>query len=108
MAKNMIKIHSFSKETQSYIETFPINPLTNQLVISEDQRNSRVDLTKKIIFTIDPKTSKDMDDALSIERMENGNWDLGVHITDVSYFVTPGSPLDIEAIKRSTSHYLPL
>ncbi|MCQ2388381.1 MAG: VacB/RNase II family 3'-5' exoribonuclease [Kiritimatiellae bacterium] len=66
----------------------------------------RLDLRKKFIFTCDPVTAKDYDDALSLETDRKGNRVLGVHIADVSHFVTPGSPLDCEAYKRSTSVYL--
>jgi len=66
----------------------------------------RLDLRKKFIFTCDPETAKDFDDALSIETDRKGNRTLGVHIADVSHYVTPGSALDREAAKRSTSVYL--
>ena len=66
----------------------------------------RLDLRKKFIFTCDPETAKDFDDALSIEIDRKGNRTLGVHIADVSHYVTPGSALDREASKRSTSVYL--
>ncbi|MBQ7760956.1 MAG: ribonuclease R [Clostridia bacterium] len=64
----------------------------------------RLDLRDKIIFTIDSYEAKDLDDAISIERTENG-YILGVHIADVSHYVTQGSPLDKEAITRGTSVY---
>lgn len=66
----------------------------------------RLDLRKRFIFTCDPVTAKDFDDALSIEKDRKGNRVLGVHIADVSHYVTPGSALDREAAKRSTSVYL--
>ena len=58
------------------------------------------------IFSIDPETAKDLDDALSIEALENGTYQVGVHIADVSYFVKPGTALDDAAQVRSTSVYL--
>lgn len=64
----------------------------------------RLDLRDKVIFTIDGATSKDLDDAISLEKTENG-WLLGVHIADVSHFVREGSPLDEEALLRGTSIY---
>lgn len=68
--------------------------------------DKRLDLRKKYIFTCDPATAKDFDDALSIERDRKGNTVLGVHIADVSHYVKPGTALDREAYKRSTSVYL--
>ncbi len=65
----------------------------------------RVDLRKELIFTIDPETAKDFDDAISIKKVKGG-YELGVHIADVSYYVTEGSVLDREAFKRGTSVYL--
>ncbi|MFG0258431.1 MAG: ribonuclease R family protein [Phycisphaerales bacterium JB043] len=71
----------------------------------------RQDLRDTFIFTIDPPDARDFDDAISLERitLDNGQqgWELGVHIADVSHFVTPGSPLDEEAKKRGNSVYLP-
>lgn len=58
------------------------------------------------VFTIDPDTAKDLDDALSVEKNEDGTYDVGVHIADVSYFVKPNSALDRDARKRATSVYL--
>ena len=66
----------------------------------------RLDLRRKFIFTCDPASARDFDDALSIETDRQGNRVLGVHIADVSHFVTPGSALDKEAYRRSTSVYL--
>ena len=67
----------------------------------------RTDLTEETIITIDPADAKDFDDALSLEKLDNGNWRLGVHIADVAHFVPKGSPIDKEAISRATSVYLP-
>lgn len=67
----------------------------------------RRDLTEQTIITIDPATARDFDDAISLERLDNGHWLLGVHIADVSHFVRPKSALDREARDRSTSVYLP-
>ena len=66
----------------------------------------RRDLRKKFIFTCDPQSARDYDDALSLETDRKGNRILGVHIADVSHYVRPGSALDREAYKRSTSVYL--
>ena len=67
----------------------------------------RRDLTGFTIVTIDPVDARDFDDAISLERMENGHWMLGVHIADVSHFVEQKTPLDREAYNRATSVYLP-
>ena len=68
---------------------------------------NRLDLTDLVTLTIDPVDARDFDDAISLERLDNGHWRLGVHIADVSYFVRPRSPLDREASQRATSVYLP-
>ena len=73
----------------------------------EDEIGDRLDLTKKTVVTIDPATAKDFDDAISLERIKNGHWVLGVHIADVAHFVKPNSVLDKEAKERATSVYLP-
>ena len=72
-----------------------------------DRCDDREDITGKVIVTIDPPDAKDFDDAISLEKDSEGNWVLGVHIADVSYFVTPDSPLDKEAEIRGNSIYLP-
>lgn len=75
--------------------------------VPADAMAGRLDLRDKLIFTIDGDDAKDFDDAISLEPLENGHWLLGVHIADVSHYVTPGSPLDAEAWKRGTSVYYP-
>ncbi len=67
----------------------------------------RTDFTAATVVTIDPKTARDFDDAISLERIEKGHWRLGVHIADVSHFVPERSVLDDEAYARATSVYLP-
>lgn len=74
-------------------------------VVSENELQGRTDLTGKMIFTIDGADTKDIDDAISLE-MDGDNFILGVHIADVSHYVTEGSPIDDEAYKRATSSYL--
>ncbi len=67
----------------------------------------RLDLSDRVICTIDPDDAKDYDDAISLRQLNNGNWELGVHIADVSAFVEPGSALDEEARQRANSCYFP-
>lgn len=67
----------------------------------------RRDLTGETVITIDPATARDFDDAISLKKLKNGHWELGVHIADVSHFVQPKTPLDNEAYDRATSVYLP-
>jgi len=74
--------------------------------ISKEDKIGRRDLTDEVIFTIDGDDTKDIDDAISVEKLENGHYKLGVHIADVSYYVKEGSPLDNEAMERGTSVYL--
>lgn len=74
--------------------------------INEDEVAKRWDMRGITTFTIDPKDAKDFDDALSIRKLENGNWEVGVHIADVSHYVVPGTMLDDEAYQRATSVYL--
>jgi VacB/RNase II family 3'-5' exoribonuclease len=77
-----------------------------EYVIPEEERKRRLDLTKETICTVDPLTARDLDDALSINEVEEGIYEVGVHIADVSHFVKPGSLVDLEAKLRTTSVYL--
>ena len=74
--------------------------------ISNNEIKSRLDIRTTTTFTIDPKDAKDFDDALSVKKLPNGNWEIGVHIADVSYYVNKGGIIDKEAIERATSVYL--
>ena len=73
---------------------------------AEDHTVDRKDFRQTITFTIDPDTAKDFDDALSIRTLDNGDYEVGIHIADVSHFVRVGTELDKEARKRGTSIYL--
>jgi len=96
-------------------DEFPIEVMEQLELIpdklSEEEINYRLnhngrDLRNEIIFTIDGDDTKDIDDAISIKKLKNGNYELGVHIADVSYYVKQDTPLDKEALKRGTSVYL--
>ena len=77
-----------------------------QMKLSEKDLIGRVDLRNEITFTIDGADAKDLDDAVHIKLLDNGNFELGVHIADVSYYVTEGSALNREAVARGTSVYV--
>ncbi len=91
-------------------QTFPDSIIKETETISDRIPSSailrRVDLRKKLIITIDPVDAKDFDDAVSFETLPNGNYLLGVHIADVSYYVSEKSEIDREAFRRGTSVYL--
>lgn len=74
--------------------------------ISAEEIRNRVDMRKVPTFTIDPRDAKDFDDALSIRKLPNGLWEVGVHIADVTHYVKPDSIIDKEGYKRATSVYL--
>lgn len=75
-------------------------------VIPDEELARREDWREKEVFTIDPEDARDFDDAISVTEEEDGNWELAVHIADVSHYVKPGSALDKEAKKRGNSVYL--
>ncbi|MFB9078089.1 ribonuclease R [Flavobacterium procerum] len=74
--------------------------------IQESEIAKRRDMRDTLTFTIDPKDAKDFDDALSFKKLENGNFEIGIHIADVSYYLEEGTILDDEAYQRATSVYL--
>lgn len=74
--------------------------------ITQDEISRRRDFRDVLTFTIDPFDAKDFDDALSFKKLENGNYEVGIHIADVSHYIQPDSALDKEALDRATSVYL--
>ena len=89
----------FPKAVEKEADEIPEN-------IPEKEIAKRRDFRDIVTFTIDPEDAKDFDDALSLRKLENGNWEVGVHIADVSYYVKPDSLLDSEAYERGTSVYM--
>ncbi|PNY19557.1 ribonuclease R [Streptococcus parauberis] len=97
-------------ESMDIVSEFPDDVLAEANAIpdapSDKDLMGRVDLRKEITITIDGADAKDLDDAIHIKKLENGNFELGVHIADVSYYVTEGSALNREAAERGTSVYV--
>lgn len=91
--------HSFPQEVEDFANQIDTN-------IHKEEVGRRRDMREVLTFTIDPKDAKDFDDALSFRELENGNYEIGVHIADVSHYVKPGTILDEEAYNRATSVYL--
>ena len=100
---SIIKKHDLAMEFPAEVEQ-EANKVPEQVMV--DDSENRRDLRDKIIVTIDGDDAKDLDDAIYIERLANGNFLLGVHIADVSYYVRENTPLDKEARERGTSVYL--
>lgn len=91
---------NFSDEAQEIAARIPE-------VITKEDISKRKDVRGVLTFTIDPADAKDFDDAISYRKLKNGNHEIGVHIADVSHYVTPGNALDDEAYQKATSVYLP-
>ena len=91
--------YKFPKEVEREADAIPE-------IISPAEIKKRLDLRNKTIFTIDPEDAKDFDDAVSVENLSNGNYQVGIHIADVSHYVHEGTAVYQEAIKRATSVYL--
>jgi len=90
--------YKFPKEVLDEADSIPVK-------INNSDIKDRIDFRNKIVFTIDPDDAKDFDDALSIEQIENGNFSVGIHIADVSNYVTPHSEIDKQARIRGNSVY---
>lgn len=97
--ENAIISTGFSPESLSCLPSIPWE-------VPDEEVQRRKDIRNLCIFTIDPSTASDLDDALSVEKLPSGTFRVGVHITDVSFFVLPDTELDIEAQIRSTSVYM--
>jgi len=95
--------YGFAPEFPKKVEE-AANKITHN--ISNKEIEKRLDIRTTTTFTIDPKDAKDFDDALSVRKLKNENWEIGVHIADVSHYVEEGSIIDMEAINRATSVYL--
>ena len=91
--------NSFTDKAMEEVNNLPV-------MVRDIDKIGRCDLTDKQIFTIDGDDTKDIDDAISLEILPNGNYQLGVHITDVTYYIKEGSELDRLALKKGTSYYL--
>jgi ribonuclease R len=91
--------YHFTDEVEADAEKIPSE-------ITENDSRTRRDFRDVPTFTIDPADAKDFDDALSLRQLENGNWEVGVHIADVTHYVKPGSLVEEEAKQRATSIYL--
>lgn len=91
--------HEFPQEVEDFAQGIDTS-------IQEEEIKTRRDMRDILTFTIDPKDAKDFDDALSFRELENGNFEIGIHIADVSHYVKPGTILDEEAFNRATSVYL--
>ena len=100
---SIIAEHEISEEySDKYLEELSHIPTD----VQETDLENRHDLRGQMIFTIDGDDTKDIDDAISVKRLPNGNYELGVHIADVSYYIKEGTAIDLEARRRGTSTYL--
>ena len=91
--------HKFPVNVDNAAEKIPLE-------ITEEEIKKRRDVRGITTFTIDPHDAKDFDDALSLQKLKNGNWEVGVHIADVTHYVTPNTIIEDEAQSRATSVYL--
>jgi len=91
--------HKFPENVDKAAEKIPLE-------IPEEEIKKRRDMRKTTTFTIDPEDAKDFDDALSLKKLSNGNWEVGIHIADVTHYVRPNTIIENEAQDRATSVYL--
>ncbi len=107
--ENEAEIHSIMAEFDLPFRFDPVVLKESENIreeISADEIKKRKDFRDVLTFTIDPDDAKDFDDAISLRNLENGNYEIGVHIADVTHYVTSGSILDKDAFDRATSVYL--
>lgn len=98
--------HGFNVEFPADVQKEAHDIEINHAHIIAEEAKKRTDFRGKTTFTIDPLDAKDFDDALSVEKLDNGEYEIGVHIADATFFVQPGTALDEEMKKRGTSVYL--
>ncbi len=91
--------HKYPEKVNRAAEKIPLE-------ISNEEIKKRLDLRNITTFTIDPADAKDFDDALSLQKLNNGKWEVGIHIADVTHYVTPNTIIEEEAESRATSVYL--
>ena len=101
--KSILINHGFSSGFSTNVEKLA-NSVSKK--ISDKEISERVDFRKTTTFTIDPDDAKDFDDAISVKKLQNNLWEIGVHIADVSHYVKEGDQIDKEAFNRATSVYL--
>lgn len=99
LLKYELEVTPYPRELHRF---FPATPFH----IPKQEIQKREDLRSECIFTIDPATARDLDDAVSCKVLSNGNFQVGVHISDVSYFLMEGTPLDKAVSRRATTVYL--
>ncbi|XP_066912186.1 DIS3-like exonuclease 1 isoform X2 [Clytia hemisphaerica] len=93
--------------SEGILKEMPVNTKVNEWKMCDGEIQRRKDLREShLIFSIDPKGCEDVDDTLSVRKLANGNWELGVHIADVTYFVQPNSLTDLQARSKTTTVYL--
>ncbi|MDY6231254.1 ribonuclease R [Peptostreptococcus porci] len=100
---SIVRSHGFQEEFPEKVIA-QLEMIENK--VKPNEIEGRLDLREKMIYTIDGDDSKDFDDAISVEILDNGNYELGVHIADVTHYVKENSPLDREALRRGTSVYM--
>ncbi|XP_076984390.1 DIS3-like exonuclease 1 isoform X3 [Tamandua tetradactyla] len=104
LVENSISVVPFSEAQMSEM---PVSTPEDPWKVSPEEARERQDLRQShLVFSIDPKGCEDVDDALSVRTLSNGNLELGVHIADVTHFVAPNSYIDVEARTRATTYYL--